>query len=154
MRRFDSCIFCAILRRRPTILMSFVASLTLVVVTADAAGLRRAPPRARYASRSAWTMRPAVPVAATSPRSMPSSHARARTAGEAIGRDADGNRDAGVAGCVGAAGCAGAELGPGAGEGPALAVGSAGADAGADVVAVVDFTDAAPAPSSTSIRIS
>src|SRR5436190_12411127 len=149
MRRFDSCIFCAILRRRPTILMSCVASLTLVVVTADAAGLRRAPPRARYASRSAWTMRPAVPVAATSPRSMPSSHARARTAGEAIGRDVEGDRDAVAAGSAATAAPvadAALDTGGGTGAGAGFAVGaSAGAGGGADVVAGVDFTDTAPA---------
>src|SRR5436305_14815658 len=100
MRRFDSCIFCAILRRSPTILTSCVASLTPAVRAADVAGWRRAPPRARCVSRSVWTMRPAVPVAATSRRSMPSSQARARTAGDAIGRDTDDDGAAVAAGCA------------------------------------------------------
>ena len=93
MRRFDSCIFCAILRRRPTILIACVASPAADVVGRAAAAVawaRRGAPRATCASRSAWTIRPAVPVAATSRRSMPSSHARARTAGDAIGRCAAG----------------------------------------------------------------
>src|SRR5678816_2147422 len=109
MRRFDSCIFCAILRRRPTILTSCVASEIPAALGADT-GFVRAPPRATWASRSLWTMRPALPVAVTSRRSTPSSQARARTAGDAIGRCADdvdagvgGRGDEGTAGAAGAA---------------------------------------------------
>src|SRR6478736_7547595 len=93
MRRFDSCIFCAILRRRPTIFTSCVASEVPATLGADI-GFVRAPPRATWTSRSAWTTRPALPVAVTSRRSTPSSQARARTAGDAIGRGPDGG-DAG-----------------------------------------------------------
>ena len=89
MRRFDSCIFCAILRRRPTILTSCVASEVAAALGADWGLVRGAAAGGRWASRSAWTMRPALPVAVTSRRSTPSSQARARTAGEAIGRGAD-----------------------------------------------------------------
>ena len=108
MRRFDSCIFCAILRRRPTILTSCVAS------------------EARRRSRRRLGLGPGAAAgdvgvevglddpagaagAVTSRRSTPSSQARARTAGEAIGRcaaDVDagvgGRGDAGTAGAAGA----------------------------------------------------
>src|SRR6187200_2352588 len=139
MRRFDSCIFCAILRRRPTILTSCVASEVAAALGVDT-GFVRAPPRATLASRSAWTMRPALPVAMTSRKSTPSSQARARTAGDAIGRCAD-DVDAGVGGRAGAttAGAAGAtarvEVGVDAdasgATGDACEATGAGADAGA-----------------------
>ncbi len=67
MRRLDSCIFCAILRRRPMSLTSRVASV--------AAPLRALPDRA--ASRSAWTTRPSGPLPCNRARSMPSARARA-----------------------------------------------------------------------------
>src|SRR6185369_9890273 len=145
MRRFDSCIFCAILRRRPTILTSCVASDVAAARGADT-GLVRAPPRATWASRSAWTILPAGPVAVTPRRSIPSSQARARTAGEAIGRGvddggaaADGGADAGVRG----------EAAAGAGV-------AAGGDGGTGVGAAIGFVFVVvvPAASSTSMRIS
>ena len=80
MRRFDSAIFWAMRRRRPTILMVS----TSVLATRAAACRRAAAPR-RKASRSSWLMRPAGPLPRTWRRSTPASRARRRTAGEAIG---------------------------------------------------------------------
>ena len=116
MRRLASCIFCAILRRRP--------------ITGIASSRRRARRRGagarRGAARAAAAATCGVEVGVhdaaararcrdTARRSMPSSHARRRTAGEASGRSPVARRR--IAGAALAAGAGAARRGAGAGAG-------------------------------------
>ena len=79
MRRLASCIFSAILRRRP---ITFTGSMPLR--SASAEPVRRAPAAGTStASRSSCVTRPSGPVPRLVDRSMPSFCARARTAGDA-----------------------------------------------------------------------
>ena len=92
MRAFESDIFSAILRRRPTTLISSTVSLGAGAagrcgLAAPAEGRRRDP---------RGVMRPAGPVPLTCRRSMPASRARSRTAGEASGFPASAPRCAAV----------------------------------------------------------
>ena len=86
MRRFDSCIFCAILRRSPTMRIDSSSCRSANAGTSGRAGCGAVGARVGgVLSRSACRMRPPAPLGVTRCRSMPSSQARRRTAGEAIG---------------------------------------------------------------------